>query len=668
MPERTSSPADRHPCPNGCGETYPTERGAKQHGSRYCNEARHPCPAGCGDTFKTERGADQHLKRAKKHRGERTVPDRLPDWVYDHDARWRPKHKGPKPPACGYTLRGKTCDKVGPHYCAPRADRVVFFFAEFLIHTKGPKGKARQRFVLSDWQEHEIIRPLFGEVIWSTEHGTYVRRYRIAYIVVARKNGKSELAAGILLYLLVADDEDAAEVFGAAKDTKQAGKVFEPAKRMSQLDPRLNGSSGRGLIGHNKNSRRLFVEETASYYEVITADAEGELGHNPHGFVLDEVLSQLDGSLWEAMTTATGTRLQELMAALTTETSKPYSFGAELIDEAERVQEDPRRSPHTFAFVRKLPRTDKGIARLRRLFPDHPHLPVSTDPLDEANWKWPNPALDDFKSRAAMRRLADDAADSTAARAAFCQFQVNQRRQQKTRWIDLDLWDANTSQVAPNPQWVEDQFDGIPVDAGLDLSSKLDLTAWTLFDRESGAAMWRFWVPESVVQRLAEATGGAFQRWVDDGWIVATDGDVIDYDKVYEQIEADTDRFVIRSGTYDFWGGEAVRQEIEKRTGLELIESRTTYQRMTAPMNELERRLAARELETYGNPVARWMADNIEAKSPTDDPTRKRPVKPDRNKTPLRIDGIVTLLFAIDGSLAPAERESVYETRGLAIL
>jgi phage terminase large subunit-like protein len=527
----------------------------------------------------------------------------------------------------------------------------------------------RTPFVLKPWQEHEIIRPLFGEVVWSEEWGCYVRRFQVAYIVVARKNGKSALLAAIALYLLVGDDEESAEVYGAAKDTKQAGKVFEPALRMAQLSPALNGFAprARGRLQHNKNSRRLFDERTSSYYEIITSDAEGELGHSPHGFVLDEVLSQPDGTLWNAMISARGARLQPMYLAITTETNRPYSFGAELIDEAERVQEDPRRAPHVFSFVRKLPMTDDQLERLRRLFPGHPDLPVSTDPFHEGNWRWANPALDDFKSRQAMREQAMEARNQPSKENEFRQYQVNQRAQQATRWVPLDLWDANVREVAAEPGWLDGRLEGLRCNAGLDLSSKLDITAWCLLF-EDGHVRWRFWVPESIVPRLDESTGGQFGRWVADGWVTATEGDVIDYERVYDDIEADHGRFVIEDVTYDKWSGEPVRQELEGRTGLTFYESDTTYTRMTKPMSEFMRMLKAVELDHGGNPVARWMADNLEAKHPSDDPDRVRPVKPNRDKSGLRIDGMPALFFAIDGRMAGDGGPSVYEDRGLEVV
>lgn len=572
----------------------------------------------------------------------------------DLDRRWRPDGDGP---ACGFDWDGSVCDKSGPHYCEPRGDKAVGFFRDLLKHTKGPHK--RKPFVLKDWQEWEIVRPLFGEVRWTDEWGgLYVRRYTTAHIVVARKNGKSELAAGIQLYLLVADDEESAEVYSAAKDTKQAAKVFEPARRMAQLEPELNGftSSSQGRLGHNKNARRLYDEDTNSIYEIITADALGELGHNPHGFNLDEVLSQPDATLWEAMTTAEGARAQPLFFSTTTETNDPSSFGAGLIDEAERVQEDPSRAPHVFAWVRKLPRNDDELDRLRDLFPGHPDLPVSTDPFDEANWKWANPALDDFKSRETMRRQALDATNEPSKENGFRQYQVNQRVSQVTRYMPMHLWDGCVGDRWASPEWGVDRLLGESCVAGLDLSARHDLSAWSLlFD--DGRVMWRFWVPDAVIPELDRLTSGQLSVWVRDGWVTATDGDVIDYDAIVEAIGEDAERFAIRECHYDKWSGEPVRQRVEQRTGLEMFEADTTFSHMTLPMKELLALAKSRGLAHGGNPVARWMADSLEAKSPADDPDRLRPVKPERHKSGKRIDGMVTLLLAIKGRLGREEAE-----------
>ena len=530
---------------------------------------------------------------------------------------WRPKDR--RGPICGYTLDDLECRKRGAHWCEPRAVRVRKFFRLLLVHTKGPF--ARTRFELTDWQWVDIIAPLFGEVVWSQEWQRYVRRYRIAYIVVARKNGKSELAAGILLYLLVGDDEESAEVYGAAKDTKQAGKVFEPAWRMVQLSVKL-----RKRLKLNKHARRIFDEKTSSHYEVITADALGELGHNPHGFCLDEVLSQPDDSLWTAMRTAAGARTQQLLLCCTTETNLPDSFGATLIDEAERVQADPTRAPHIFSYVRKTP--------------------SDADPWDERNWPLANPALGDFLSYEALRQEALEAKLDPSKLNPFKQFRLNQRVAQVTRFITPELWQSCMREVAPNPEWVAKKLEGQRCYGGLDLSAISDLTAWCLVG-EDGWAWWRYWITEATFEELTPLIPNLV-RWRRDGWLTVTEGDVIDYEKVYEDIRADGKRFNIVRACYDKWSAEPARQRIDAENKFELLQSATNYEHMSQPMKELKRVLKAQELAHGGNPVSAWHANSMDSKSPPDDPDRMRPVKPNRGKHDKRNDGMITLLLAID--------------------
>ncbi|NUP21600.1 MAG: terminase large subunit [Streptomyces sp.] len=596
-------------------------------------------------------------RRPARPKASARPPGRRRALTFNHHKRWRPSSR--KGGRCGYTLDGKTCARSGAHYCEPRADRVVKFFAELLVHPAG--ALANTRFTLAPWQEHEIIRPMFGEVIWSDQWGRYVRRYSRATIVMARKNGKSALLSGIALYMLCGDGEESAEVYGAAANTRQAGKVFEPCVKMVKRSPVLAGT-----ITHIKNARRLVYEARSSHYEVIPSDADNELGHSPHAFILDEVLSQPNDKLWEAMVTGAGARLQPLMLAITTETSDQASFGAEFIDDADRVMEDPARAPHHFAYVRKMPRTEDELDRLHRLFPGRPDLPVSLDPFDEANWYWPNPALGTFLAIQALRTDAAEAAAKLSKLNSFLQFRLNQRVSQVSRWIPMDLWDLNAREVAPTPGWIAGRLEGQRCWAGLDLSSKLDLTAWALVFPD-GSLLWRIWAPESVADHLDEHTGGMFSEWARDGWVKLTDGDTIDYDTIYDDIETDHQLYRIVDISYDKWSGEPVRQEIVKRTRLKCVESDTTYTRMTPPMAEFMRGLKAREYAHFGNPVARWMADNLECKSPRDDPDRIRPVKPARDKTGKRIDGMPALLFAIDGKLRGMPAPSIYESQGMAL-
>lgn len=540
-------------------------------------------------------------------------------------------------PQCGYTValkdaqgnvKNQTCTKRGDHLCLQRAEHVRAFFREVLVHTKS--RWARRPFELEPWQWEDIVKPLFGTVRWDDEWEDYVRQYRIAWIEIGRKNGKSELIAGIILFLLVADGEEEAELYGAAKDRDQASIIFNVAKRMRDLSPVLSKR-----LEVNKQQKRLIDERTGSFYQVVAADATGNLGQNPHGIAFDEVIAQPNGDLWGALKTGFGSRPQPLLIAATTAGNDPDSFAKSEHDDMMRISEDASLSPHTFVYIRNVPR--------------------DADPWDESNWYLGNPALGQFLSLSVLRDEAIDARMNPRKENLFRQYRLNQWVSQTTRWLSIAEWDNNVGEVLPEPRWLDERYHLKRCWAGLDLSSKIDLTAWSLLF-EDGTVLWRFWCPETTARMLNEATDDKFSTWAADGWVTLTEGDVIDYDSIYEAVQADHDQFAIVDITYDRWTGEPVRQVIEQRTGLEMIESATTYDRMTAPMQELERMLKAEELRHGANPVARWMADAVEAKSPSDD-ERMRPVKPDRQKSGKRIDGMVTLLMNIAGKLTVEELE-----------
>lgn len=518
--------------------------------------------------------------------------------------------------------------------------------------------------MLDEWQEYDIIRPIFGEVVWSPEWDRYVRRYRIAYIVLGRKNGKSEIIAGIVLYLLLADGEMGAEVYGAAKDTKQAGKVGDVVVRMMQLSPVLGKRQKAPLgdrLSFNKNSRRITDEPTASYFEVITSDEKGELGSNPHGSYIDEVLSQADGGLFDTLRTSMGTRTQPLFVLATTETDDEVSFGATAIDEAERIEEQPARAPHIFAYVRKMPRTPEELAALRRCHRGHPRLPVSLDPFDERNWAWPNPALGSFLSVQSLRDEALEAKNEPAKENSFRQYRCNQRVQQTTRWLPLHLWDACAGEIATSPNWMLPKLRGRQCIGGLDLAARIDLTSWCLIfpgDDDVLDVLWRYWLPEEMAPKLDEYTGGQVSEWAKAGWITLTEGNVVDYERVYDDIEVDAARFKIAMAGYDPWSTEPVVQEIHKRTGIEMISVAQTYAGHTAPLTDVMARAMNRKLRHFANPVSRWHADSLEVRRARDNADQIRAVKPVRDRAGKRIDGMSALLDALHVHLLTVEEEA----------
>lgn len=563
---------------------------------------------------------------------------------------WRPKDPVRRP-VCGYELDGKRCRKSGPHYCEPRADKAVRFHLEVLVHTKGQW--ARQRFEPEGWQEWDIVRPLFGEVVWSEQWQRYVRRYSIVFICIARKNGKSEMLAGFVLVLLVGDDEHGAEVYGAAKDKDQADKVGMVVEEIRKLQPILNGDAiqgggrRRGRLQRNKSTGRIWDEKTSSFFDRITADALGELGHNPHGWYIDEVLSQPDASLFDALRTAEGTRHQALGMLATTETNDPSGFGADQIDEAERIMQDPARAPHVLAYVRKLPRTKDELRQIRETYRGHPDLPVSLDPFDERNWRWPNPAIDSFKARQKMREMSIEARNDPAKENSFRQFQCNQRVSQVSRWMSMPKWDQSSKITAFTPDdlaELEEGLKGRTCFGGLDLASTIDLAAWTLFfpptSDEPAHVLWRFFTPEAMVPTLDKHLGGKASVWVDDGLLVATEGDWIDYEgEIHPRIEADRDTFRIKVVGYDQKEATATAQFMQ---GLGMtVKPVVQGFGLSAALKEIKHLVLRRWLEHGAHPVAWWNLDSAEVRQNGEE--QEKLEKPVRAKSGKRIDGLASL-------------------------
>ena len=534
------------------------------------------------------------------------------------------------PPPCGHAWRGVSCEETGAHFCETRVAKVVFFFHTVLVHTKG--RWARRPFILAGWQERILAR-VFGRVEWDDESESYVRVCRILWIEVARKNGKSEMLAGIALYLLVADDEEMAEVYGAAKDKDQARKVFDVAVRMVQLSPILSKR-----LKVTAAQKRIVDERTASYYEVIAADAAGNLGHNPHGVVFDEVLTQPNGDLWDALRTGMGARTQPLIVAATTAGNDKTSFAGREHEEYLKIADEPERAPHIEVYIK--------------------NVPEDADPWDESLWPDANPALGDFLSLKALQQEAQEARNDPRKENAFRQYRLNQWVQQATRWMPMYLWTACAGdEPAPSAEWLDGRLSaedrrGRASYAGLDLSSKHDLTSWCVvmprLDGRPADVFWRFWLPEGAFAAINKHTSEKAQEWVRAGWLTLTEGDVIDYDVVIESVLTDVRRYKVAEIDYDKWAGEPVRQAILNKLGrrFPMIPVDQTFVGMTMPLTEAMNTVLSTEVCHYANPVAEWCFDAVEVKHAVDNPDLIKPVKPDRG-TARRIDGAVAYALAV---------------------
>lgn len=545
------------------------------------------------------------------------------------------------PPPCGRVLDDVECREVGDHYCAPRADHVVKFFHELLQHTKGTY--ARKRFVLADWQKNDIIRPLFGETVWSDEHGAYKRRYTVAWIEIAKKQGKTEILAGIMLYILLAEGEYSAELYSVAKDRKQAGLCFDVAAQMVLLNPVL--SKRCKVI---KSMKRIVKLDSNSVYQVLANDGDSAHGSNPSAVAADEILAWPNQEMWDALYSGMGSmaRLQPLLIAATTAGSDSESFGGQKHAEMAKIAEDPESDRTTFTYIRNTPR--------------------DADPFDEKNWGYANPALGDFLSIEKMREMAKKARNNPINLRSFQQFQLNQWTNSAVSWMPMHEWDECKGTVYPDAPRTFDAFAGRECWFGLDLAARQDLCCICyLFPSGTDCdLLWRFWLPESGFDRLNVANSGRLSEWARDGWIRVTDGDVLDFDAVYDDIQNDAVRFKIRGGDADKWSSDPVIQEVGKRTYIQDIQAyENNYKYMSDGMKRVFEMVKQRKVRHHANPTARWCFDSCEARVATNDPDLIKPNKPNRGKTTKRIDAVPAAIMATNAWTTRGQTKmSIYAT------
>lgn len=322
------------------------------------------------------------------------------------------------------------------------AERAIRFIERGLVHSKG--RFAGKPFKLAGWQQ-AIVGQLFGQL---NQDGT--RQFRTALIELPRKNGKTQLAAALALYLLLADGEPGAEVYSAAADKDQARLVFGEAKRMLQSSPVL---APRAQVFRDV----IFVPETQSIYRALSSDAPTKHGLNPHGVIVDELHAHQNRELWDVLTTAQGTRVQPLTVAITTAGYDRTSVCFDLHEYARKVR--------------------AGIVHDPTFYSAYWGAPDEADWTSRDVWKAANPALGDFLSLTFLEQEFRQASELPARQNAFRQLYLNQWVSQSQRWIDLPLWDANGKHAHVVSA---ETMAGRQAYGGLDLASVSDMCAWVM--------------------------------------------------------------------------------------------------------------------------------------------------------------------------------------------
>ena len=212
----------------------------------------------------------------------------------------------------------------------------------------------------------------------------------------------------------------------------------------------------------------------------------------------------------------------------------------------------------------------------------------------------------------------------------------------------------------------KEELQGEDCYVGIDLSSTQDITAAVfVFPRPDGsvAVLPRFWIPEEGLRKRVKRDRVPYDTWLQDELVFATDGNVVDYEAIRHQLHEDGDRFRIREIAIDRWNATQLTTQLTD-DGLTVVPFGQGFKSMSGPTKELEKLVLEGKLYHGGNPVLRWMASNVAVKQ---DPAGN--LKPDKQKSSDRIDGVVAMVMGLGRAIVqPEDPASVYETRGILTL
>ena len=525
----------------------------------------------------------------------------------------------------------------GLWFDAGAARRMIAFFS-MLKHSKGEW--AGQFVNLEPWQQFHFAY-LFG---WKREDDS--RRFRTSYLEVARKNGKSLMASGVGLYMMTADGESGADIYSASTKKDQSRITFGEARRMA-----LQSDALRQLITVQQHN--IHSEATWSRFEPLGADSDSLDGLNVHCALADEVHAWKDRHMWDVLETATGTRRQPLMYAITTAGYDRQSLCYQLHDYTEKVLSGVVEDDSFAGWIYSVDEND--------------------DWEDEGCWPKANPNLGVSAKLDNLREKAAKARAMPAALNAFLRLHLNIWTQSETRWINREAWDACNKEPID-----EAALAGRRCYAGLDLSSNTDLTACVyvfppLTSEGDYVVLLRAWIPEDNMHERSRRDRVPYEAWVRAGLLQVTPGNVIDYAWILAQLADDMAAFDLRELAFDRWGSAKIvtdLQEIGFRVdekaggGPLLVQFGQGFASMAGPMKELEKVILAARLNHGGNRVLSWAADNLVVRM---DPAGN--VKPDKEKSIERIDPMVALVMGLARAIVHGEpAASVYETRGVRVL
>lgn len=504
------------------------------------------------------------------------------------------------------------------------------YFLELLPHIEG--RLAGTLLKLEPWQ-CALITTAFGWV--SKETG--LRRFRRIYVELPKGNGKSCLASGVMLYLLLADNEGGAQCYSVATVKDQAKIVFNIAQKMLRKSPKLLEKFGAVVNAHD-----ITVEGTASFAKAVSSDADSIEGINPHCVIVDELHAHQNRSLWDNIETALGKRNQDMLFSITTAGGNTSGICFEVRGYLLDVVAGKKTDDSMFGVVYT---TDKGDDW------------ATEDALKKSNPNWGV----SFAAADRMQKLTK-AMQVASAQNAFKTKHLNVWITSAQSWMNMRQWDkcADASLDIADfalklPTATEPGREAHDCIIGMDLASRKDLASIIkLFWRDLDGVrhyycFGRHYLPEEAAEASENAS---YAGWVEEGRIITTPGPVNDYRRFTEELKDTCTQYNVLEIAHDpYLADMVIGDMVESGVPALMVKVQQNVTNFSPALKELEALVMAGRFHFDGDPVLSWAASNIEVKPDFHDNIYPRKAKgQDKNK----IDPIVSLLMALNRALAQA--------------
>lgn len=494
-------------------------------------------------------------------------------------------------------------------------------FIELLPHIKGQWAKPEYvegvglqhgRIRMEDWQICLVIQ-LFG---WK--HATTgLRRFRRLYLEVARKNAKSTLAAGILLYMLAADGEPGAHCYSAATTGEQAREVFDVARNMVVRLPEFQARFG---VEYGKHD--ITIPQTASSCKPLNAEGSTLDGLNIHCAVVDELHAHKTRAVYDVLDSATGARSQPLILMITTAGSDRSGICYEQRDYTIKVLEDTTPDENWLGVIFTLDEDDLWH--------------------DPKVWRKANPNIGVSVQVDDLEAACRKAQATPSAQANFLTKRLNVWVNSDSAWMDMIAWGRCGDKTL-----TDDRVRHLPCWVGLDLASKVDIAAKVKLWYDEAADHYylkgKYWLPERAIE---QARNSQYDGWRRSGHLEVSDGEVIDFDSIEESILADVSNLMVQEVPYDpHQATQLVGHMLD--AGVPMVEYRPLVLNYSEPMKFLEALVLTGKLTHDDNPVMNWMISNVVCQRDAKDN-----IYPRKEREENKIDGPVAAISALGRCLA----------------